>query len=681
MITNLRCIRALRFGVLIAVLLLVGVLAASAETLMMPNRPMLRNTSEVVWGITTQPNGTAFTLSYGDGTPDTTGPITDRSYIAFNHSYATAGTFTATLTVGAESATATITVYDPATTSAFDLRNVNIKRAIENGLRYLWTSQNGTGRQNFDTVPTTSWGNFPGSFTALTVLAYENQQYLLPNNDTVPTGLYQKYAVQRGLNYLASIMANQALNAQTNGDPCVVLGTTTSCTGLVNNVDGDQGYSTALILLPFAGSTALSRHMGTFGPTLASGQTYGNIVKNLTATIAWGQIDACNGRGGWHYGLNNNGCDTSDGSTDGWDLLALLDSVSSGVTIPPFVKSEWTNFALLSGLNNDGSFDYNSDGNPASDNNVNLAKAGVALQGFFYGGYLVGDPKVQQTLSYINTHWTNFTGFGFSCGNGAYNLGCSYGMFNLFKGLKLFNIQTIANSPRPAGPGTIAASDWYAEYVDYLINNQTAPTSTSGGYWSTMSFSCCTDNTPANAAIAELILSPVALIQPNPTLFASVGLSPATSTNAPGTSHTVTATALSAPNAPVPGVTINFIVQTGPNAGKTGTGTTNAQGQTTFTYTDTSTGPYPKTDTIQAFIGPINTGLPSNIVSKTWSSVLACDVNADGQVDNRDIAAITAARGRRVAAGDPRDYDHDGIISINDARACVLKCTKAGCAQ
>ncbi len=658
-----------------ALLLVVSASAVSAETLMMPNRPALRNVSEVVWGITTQANGSAYTMDFGDGNI-VNGNVADRSYIVFNHTYALAGTFTATLTVGVESATTQISVYDPAALSAFDLRGVNINRAIENGLRYLWVNQ--SQRTTFDTVATTSWGNYPGSITALSVLAFENHGYLLPNNNSTPTGIYQKYAVQRGLNYLATAMAQINLTAQTNGDPCAGTGLGAApCIGLNNNVDGDQGYSTAVMLLPFAGSTAPSRTMGAFGPALASGQTYSSIVQRLTATVSWGQIDTCNGRGGWHYGLSNNGCDTSDGSTDGWDLLALLDSGASGTPIGAFVKSEWTNFALPSGLNTDGSFDYNSDGNPASNNSVNLAKAGVAMQGMFYAGLPLSDPLVQQTLSYINSHWTVFTGMSFQCGNGTYNLGCSYGMFNIFKGLTLYGVPTLTGSTRAAGPGTIPAGDWYAEYVDWLVANQTSPTLTTGGNWNGLYFSCCESNAAADAAIAELILSPVALIQPDPTTFSTVGLSPATATNPPNTNHTVTATAVSSTGAPVPGATISFLVLTGPNAGKTGSGVTNAAGQVSFTYTDTSVGPYPLNDTIQAFIGQVNSNLPSNIVTKTWAlDIIVCDADGDKDVDNTDLVIIRNANGQ-VASGpnDPRDGNKDGVINVADVRYCSLRKT------
>jgi hypothetical protein len=60
---------------------------------------------------------------------------------------------------------------------------------------------------------------------------------------------------------------------------------------------------------------------------------------------------------------------------------------------------------------------------------------------------------------------------------------------------------------------------------------------------------------------------------------------------------------------------------------------------------------------------------------------LPCDINRDGKVDVNDIALIFAARGKPAMVGDPRDVDGDGVITANDARACVLRCTKPLCAQ
>jgi len=160
----------------------------------------------------------------------------------------------------------------------------------------------------------------------------------------------------------------------------------------------------------------------------------------------------------------------------------------------------------------------------------------------------------------------------------------------------------------------------------------------------------------------------VALVAPDPVLFSTVGLSPLTATNPVGSSHTVTAFTQAANNAPVPGVTISFRVITGPNAGKTGTGTTGGDGKTTFTYTDTAG---PGIDTIQAFIGAT---LSSNQVLKIWG--LACDINNDGKVSPADILLIRS-RLNTVATGptDPYDANRDGVVNVADMRYCQLRQT------
>jgi hypothetical protein len=664
----------LKHATLVTVAIAATASTAWAETLLMPNRDARTTAPVVVWGVHTQAAGTACSLNFGDGSAaqDCTG--VDRSYIAYAHTYALQGTFTITLTVGLESATTAIRVFNPALFSdggaaGDNNRSLGINMAIQDGLRYLWTQQ-GSRAANFPAGTTTTWNNsgFTYADTSLVVLSFENQGYKITAN-VAPTGIYEKYIVRRGLNYVISTLGNVTLGLTPAGNnPCVIYA---DCVGLAP--PGDQGYTTAMAILSLAGSGALAQ-VNTEVAGVTNGKTYGEILQRAVNAMVWGQNDSSNGRGGWYYNFNST---VLDGSTMGWTTLALLDAAAAGATVPAFAKTEYA-FGFSCALNTNGSFDYNGDCNPGGDFSGigSPAKGGTGLLGLFYlanpGPLPAGLPAtVADVASYINGWWSGVGGIGgnyANCAGGGGNKGCGYAMFNNFKGLKLQGITTLPGVLRPAGPGSQPANDWYADYQDWLVANQTSPATTGGGNWSALHFSCCADGSLLTAAIAELILSPVALVAPDPTLFSTVGLSPATATNPVGTDHTVTAFAQAANGAPVPGVTIDFKVMTGPNAGKTGTGTTGADGKTTFTYHDDGGA---GTDTIQAFIG---TALSSNVVTKIWG--LACDVNNDGKVTSADLLLIRAKNGQAsTGPTDPFDANHDGTINVADVRYCQLRLT------
>ena len=55
---------------------------AHADTLLMPNRDFLMGTPEVVWGVSTQANGAAYSINYGDGSAVASGTVADRCLMA-----------------------------------------------------------------------------------------------------------------------------------------------------------------------------------------------------------------------------------------------------------------------------------------------------------------------------------------------------------------------------------------------------------------------------------------------------------------------------------------------------------------------------------------------------------------------------------------------------------------------
>ena len=98
-------------------------------------------------------------------------------------------------------------------------------------------------------------------------------------------------------------------------------------------------------------------------------------------------------------------------------------------------------------------------------------------------------------------------------------------------------------------------------------------------------------------------------------------LNPPTSVQPAGTPYTATAQLTDAGGQPTPNATVTFMVLSGPNAGKQGTGTTDFQGNATFTYTSAVAG----TDILQATVTNTTGGsIQSDQVTTTWTSSDPC---------------------------------------------------------
>ena len=599
-----------------------GVAAASATTLIMPNREALKAVVVVVWGNTSQANGTVYSLDCGDGTVPVAGTVADRSYIFGTCNYANAGPFSAKLTVGVEVATALVTVRDPAALAPFGLRAVNINMAIEDGLRSLYYNQ--FNRAASFGTNLTSWrsaspDNYTNSFSALAVLAIQNHGHAV---NGPATDIFQP-VVQNGLNWLFDHAIQKDLTPCSEGgqDPCVAVPAPVNI-GLAAPA-GDDGYATPIFAAAIGAAAAaapgrtVAAGLGSANAGFVVGKTYSEVLQRLVNTVSWGQGDGPAGFG-WSYNLQPG--NASDGSTMGWTLLGLENAGAAGATIPAWVKTRLAT-TLTKQLNNNGSLDYQADSNPASTVST-PGKTGIGLQGLAVTGAPVGDPRVTAATGYLVRNWNAAVdSFDYPCTTGTpttFNKGCGYAMFNTFKGLRLYGINTLPGIGRPAGPGPIPADDWYADYVDNLLANQHNPTNPTGGEWSTaapsMGWSCCESDMTGITALAELILAPTAFVAPS-----NLVLSPASATNAVGGNHTVTATATTAALAPAPGVTVTFTVLSGPNAVpviclETGgnTNTTDNLGQAKCTYKDIGGA---GTDQIQASIGL----LVSNVVAGIWS--------------------------------------------------------------
>jgi hypothetical protein len=94
-------------------------------------------------------------------------------------------------------------------------------------------------------------------------------------------------------------------------------------------------------------------------------------------------------------------------------------------------------------------------------------------------------------------------------------------------------------------------------------------------------------------------------------------LTPVSSTDPAGGTHTLTAKVQDTNGNPIPNTVVTFNVLSGPNAGTTGTGTTDPTGTTTFTYSGTGGA---GVDTIEAsFVAQDGSTITSNSVTETWT--------------------------------------------------------------
>jgi uncharacterized repeat protein (TIGR01451 family) len=133
-------------------------------------------------------------------------------------------------------------------------------------------------------------------------------------------------------------------------------------------------------------------------------------------------------------------------------------------------------------------------------------------------------------------------------------------------------------------------------------------------------------------------------VTPAQTHAYSISLAPASGSDPVGGTHTVTATT-SDNGSPLAGQAVQFSVTSGPDAGQTGSGTTNAGGQATFTVSNGGTA---GTDTIAAqFTDPASNVDTATPVTETWTAAIsgpAVDSKASGQAYNAATATLTTTQ-------------------------------------
>jgi hypothetical protein len=112
-----------------------------------------------------------------------------------------------------------------------------------------------------------------------------------------------------------------------------------------------------------------------------------------------------------------------------------------------------------------------------------------------------------------------------------------------------------------------------------------------------------------------------------------------------------------------------------------GFGLTPAVGQGLAAYQGSTSGNV-TIGTVDGILSGVVGGKPDECV---WSGTfeirprLVCDVDGNGSVDRNDLSVVFGAHNTAATAGDPRDADGDGTITVNDVRFCTVRCAKSNC--
>ncbi|MCF8371497.1 MAG: choice-of-anchor D domain-containing protein [Bacteroidales bacterium] len=401
----------------------------------MPTYYVWPNQSFILWGNVKWDGGFSGSGTYywdfGDGTQSTPATISNVKYMSASHSYANYATYTATLHVTdnqglTESQSVSIRV-------VLNERETRRKRAIEDGLRYLYLQQYADGHWygNYSYAPAPEV-----AATGLALLSFEengHQPWNSPDHD-----IY-KEVVQKGFQYLWGEIERNTISNQTYGNP-----------------DGDgngYGYHFSGSRSSYADPTALAaivtsnspNQVITNGPSWVQGQTYLQVVQNLVDEIAWSQSETGNGRGGWRYDITGANAGDADMSTTQWPVLGLLFAESWGITAPSFVRNELANFSSYA-QNADGHYGYTGPGD-----GFYMSRQGSGAICLYYRGLGPGNSQYDNMINYYINHYTVDDGYS-----------GKYGLYALYKGLWFYGLLN----------QNIGSHTWWNDYVDLLTSTQ-----------------------------------------------------------------------------------------------------------------------------------------------------------------------------------------------------------------
>jgi hypothetical protein len=411
----------------------------------------------VKWGATSS-TGT-YELNCDNGSPPSTGVVTNQHDIGANCTYAGAGTYFPTLTVtdGNGDSDSSQTRID--VVAVVDKR-AQTNFAIERGLKYLYDNYVSNGLSGQMRI---SSAYIPGQ-TAASLLAFELRGHRpgIDATDRAAKEASEIYAelVHKALDYILSSLQTQSIGVQGAGNPDA----NSNGIGLYTSSDRIT-YNIGMVMMALVGTGDVASGgsiVATVGGPNVLGRTLGGIngiVQDLADYCSWAQVEPSRGfyRGGWRYTANY---PNSDNSVSQWCPIGLDEAeVQWGTIIPDFVKTENSMWTTNSQHPVSGQFGYTgtSGGTP-----VTMSGAGIAQLSM--QGVPQSDSKIIAAHTYIDNNFNSIIA-------GTYQ--DIYGMYAVTKGLRAGR-DTSGNRQTIDLIGTPPTRNWYDEYSTKLISSQLA---------------------------------------------------------------------------------------------------------------------------------------------------------------------------------------------------------------
>jgi hypothetical protein len=428
------------------------------------------NQAVTVWGRAW--GGTApytATLSYGDGTSNTWSGQSEAQmsfFVGASHTYATAGSKTATLNVtdaAGSNYLASAVVRVLSTVGPDD----KINMAIDRAKLFLYTNNTvWTANKVYWDAGT---GNIGLGTTAFALLAFEENGHL-PFND-YQADIYAQ-TVQYGLNTLASQATSHVMTGNNSIGvalhPLDINGSGTAITIGGDSYGGDTYptcLSAAAMIMAFTSTNVAKSHVIPSGIGTFAGTDYYDFALEMLNSLYGSQ----NADGSWHYSVNpQNMLSGGDGSTHQWpNIVMLVASQRWGLPLnSAVVSASMTAFENLQDSANGGC------GYSSSTYWYNVGKTGGMLAGYTVGNKLIGDANVDNAISYLASRWNNDPNQGAADGGWP---GDFYAMYGVKKGLQIQGVTTLAASDGP--------HSWYYDLAGWLLGDTTMLTnSVASGY-------------------------------------------------------------------------------------------------------------------------------------------------------------------------------------------------------